>query len=217
MSMPTTTPLLEPLEPEVSPTRPLGPWANGVELSPEEYDAATEWEPGYRYELVKGILIVSPPAGLGERSPNDYLGFMLWKYAESHPQGKSLSFTVNEHEVQIGAQRRRMDRAIWTGFNRPVDPRRDVPTIAIEFVSDTSRDRRRDFVVKRQEYASIGIAEYWILDRFRRTLTVIQGNDMQVVKEGETYRPERLPGFEFPVSTLLARATWPDQPDEGQH
>ncbi len=211
--MPTTTPLLEPLEPEVSPTRPLGPWANGMELSPEEYDAATEWEPGYRYELVKGLLIVTPPADFGERSPNDYLGYLLWSYAEHHPHGKALSETAPEQEVKIGTQRRRMDRAIWIGLDRPVDPETDVPSIALEFVSDTSRDRRRDFVVKRREYASIGIAEYWILDRFRRTLTAIQGDDMQVVKEGEIYRPARLPGFELPVSKLLARADRGSKPD----
>jgi Uma2 family endonuclease len=203
--MTTASTTLELLEPESTTTRPFGPWANGMELSPEEYDAATDWEPGYRYELLQGLLIVSPPAGLGERSPNDYLGYMLWRYAESHPQGKALAFTVNEHELQVGRQRRRMDRAIWVAEGAVVDPQRSVPTIAIEFVSDSSRDRRRDFVTKRRESAAIGIAEYWVIDRFERSLTVFQGDDVQVLKAGETYRTPRLPGFELPLSTLLSR------------
>jgi Uma2 family endonuclease len=194
------------IEPELSATRPLGPWANGLQMSPEEFEHATEWDPLYRYELVNGVLVVSPPADIGERSPNDYLGHLLWTYKECHPNGSALNETTPEHTVRTSAGWRRMDRAIWAGFNRPIRPLADVPTIAVEFVSDTSRDRRRDFIQKRTEYAAIDVKEYRIIDRFNRSLTVIRGDDVSVIGEQQVHTTDLLPGFELPVGRLLAIA-----------
>jgi Uma2 family endonuclease len=36
--------------------------------------------------------------------------------------------------------------------------------LVMEVVSSHDEDRRRDLVVKREEYARAGIAEYWIVD-----------------------------------------------------
>jgi Uma2 family endonuclease len=199
-------PLAPAIEPELSATRPLGPWANGLLMSPEEFEHATEWDPLYRYELVNGVLVVSPPPDIGERSPNDYLGHLLWTYKESHLQGLMLNLTVPEQTIRTSAGWRRMDRAIWAGYGRRVDERRDVPTIAVEYVSDTSRDRRRDFVLKRAEYAAIGVKEYWIVDRFNRSLTVIRGEDVAVLAENQVHTTDLLPGFELPVGRLMAAA-----------
>ena len=62
-----------------------------------------------------------------------------------------------------------------------------------------------------------GVAEYWIIDRFRRTLTVVrpgpEGPQDQVVTEAETYAPPLLPGFELPLARLLAVADrWAAKP-----
>ncbi|MDZ4686350.1 MAG: Uma2 family endonuclease [Planctomycetaceae bacterium] len=202
------------IEPELSATRPLGPWANGLQMSPEEYERATEWDPFYRYELVNGVLVVSPPADIGERSPNDFLGYLLQSYKYSHPLGSHLDETAPEQSVRTSAGWRRMDRAIWAGFNRPIRDTRDVPTITVEYVSDTSRDRRRDFVQKRAEYAAIGVKEYWIIDRFNRSLTVIRGADVAVIGENQIHKTDLLPGFELPVGRLLAVADRLVEPPE---
>lgn len=202
------------IEPELSPTRPLGPWANGVSLSAEEFDSATDWDDDYRYELVRGMLIVSPAPGEGERGPNSELGYLLLDYKYRHPSGNSLDETLEEQTWPTTAGRRRMDRAIWAGYGRPIKTAVDVPTIAVEIVSGNTRDRRRDFVDKRQEYADAGVVEYWIIDRFRRTLTIFCGNDVRVVKETETYSSPLLPGFELPLARLLARADRLEATDE---
>jgi Uma2 family endonuclease len=88
--------------------------------------------------------------------------------------------------------------------------RRDLPSIAVEFVSAGRRNQQRDYVDKRQEYQEARIAEYWIIDRFRRTMTVIrnladQSGDL-VVPEGQTYQTPLLPGFELPLGEILAAA-----------
>jgi Uma2 family endonuclease len=88
--------------------------------------------------------------------------------------------------------------------------RRELPTIAIEFVSAGRRAFLRDYEVKRDEYQQAGLVEYWVIDRFRRQMTVFrQASDQSpaiVVKEGETYATPLLPGFELPLTRLLAEA-----------
>ncbi len=105
---------------------------------------------------------------------------------------------------------------IWAGLGRRPDPRADIPTIVIEFVSESRRDWLRDYVEKRAEYLDAGVAEYWIVDRFRRTLTVYRRPPAEpveiVVPESGTYRTDLLPGFELPLARLLAVADrWNDE------
>ena len=62
----------------------LSPELAGTLMTPEEFDAAEECEEGYNYELINGVLVVSPPPLEGERGPNDYLGYLLRSYQEHH-------------------------------------------------------------------------------------------------------------------------------------
>jgi len=188
----------------------LGPELAGIFLTPEEFDAIEEADRDYRYELINGRLIVTRPPLEAERGPNEELGHRLLTYRDSHPQGSALDDTLPEHTVVTRSNRRRTDRVIWTGLGRQPNPLLDLPSIVAEWVSESKRDWHRDYVEKSQEYREIGIAEYWIFDRFRRTLTVFRGTreapEELVVREGETYRTPLLPGFELPLAQLLAVA-----------
>ncbi|HKI30437.1 MAG TPA: Uma2 family endonuclease [Gemmataceae bacterium] len=188
----------------------LGPKLAGIFLTPEEFDAIEEADRDYRYELINGRLIVTPPPLEAERDPNEELGHWLRDYRRAHPQGAALDATLPEQTVVTRTNRRRADRVIWTGLGRQPHPPQDLPSIVVEWVSESKRDWRRDYVEKSQEYRDLGIAEYWILDRFRRTLTVCRGTpeapEELVVREGETYRSPLLPGFELPLAQLLAVA-----------
>lgn len=192
---------------DAPPLHRLGPESNGMLMTPEEFSAVEDWDELYKYELVHGVVIVVPPPPAGERGPNGHLEHWLLTYQESHPQGKSLDDTLGEQELQTATGTRRADRVIWCGLGRQPKPNTDVPAIVIEFVARRTRDRKRDYEEKRTEYAAIGVKEYWVIDRFRRTMTVCGGeSELQVVKENETYRSELLPGFELPLAKLLAVA-----------
>ena len=42
---------------------------NGMLMTPEEFDAVTDYDDRFTYELIHGVLIVSPvPRGIGTRS-----------------------------------------------------------------------------------------------------------------------------------------------------
>lgn len=189
-------------------TLQLGPDANGMLISPDEFDAA-DFEPGWRYELIRGVLIVSPAPLEQERDPNEELGYMLRAYRDHHPNGAALDKTLHEHDVHVGSDVRRADRVIWAGLGRKPQ-RREIPTIVVEFVSSGRRNRARDYEKKRDEYIKLGVVEYWIIDRFQRTMTVYakanDGHGRQVVNDAESYSTPLLPGFELPLDRLFALA-----------
>jgi Uma2 family endonuclease len=100
---------------------------------------------------------------------------------------------------------------IWIGLGRMPQPKGDVPAIVIELVSRRPKDRRRDCMEKRQEYAGVGVREYWVIDRYRRTMTVYTGDGEQVISENQSYSTPLLPGFELPLLRLFAVADrWRD-------
>jgi len=46
--------------------------------------------------------------------------------------------------------------------------------LVVEVVSGAAKDRRRDLVIKRTEYAQAGIPEYWIVDPETEAITVLR-------------------------------------------
>ena len=190
-------------------TARLGRLSNGMLMTPEEFDAATDFDELYCYELIHGVLIVSPPPGESERDPNGELDHLLRAYQSGHEAGSALDKTLSEQYIHLADSRRRADRVIWAGLGRIPDPKTDVPAIVVEFVSKRQRDRVRDYEEKRREYLAIGVLEYWIVDRFQRIMTVFRGRPgpgepaEHVIKENEVYRTPLLAGFELPLARLL--------------
>lgn len=181
-------------------------------MSPREFDDIGEdqYERGYRYELIDGVVVVSPAPGDGQSDPVDLLGYLLNAYRFDHPNGSVLSKTAPERYVRVEGGRRLADRVIWVGFGRRPVSRYDVPTIAIEFVSAGKRNWLRDYVTKRDEYTAAGVQEYWIFDRFERTLTVYTATESEVTEavfqDEDIYKTELLPGFELPIKRILDEA-----------
>jgi Uma2 family endonuclease len=183
----------------------LSPAAAGSTLAPSEFDAA-DFEQGFRYELIKGVLVVSPATSMNERDPNEELGYWLRDYRDHHHDGKTLDLTLPEHHIIVGDDRRRADRAIWVRLGR-LPQADETPTIAVEFVSAGKRNLLRDYEQKRVEYERVGIREYWVFNRFDCTLTVFgPGGQKQVFREDQVYMPALLPGFEVPLARLFELA-----------
>src|SRR5438270_10340593 len=94
--------------------RQFGPASAGTLMTPREFDRA-EFVEGWRYELINGVLVVSPIPLESESDPNEELGRLLRNYQESHPQGGALDKTLPERTVKTKRNRRRADRVIWAG------------------------------------------------------------------------------------------------------
>lgn len=188
----------------------LGEHSNGMVLPPDEFDAVEDYDENFQYELIHGVVVVNPiPLG-EETGPNELLGHCLYTYQERDPGRSALDYTMPQQYVRTPGSRRLADRLIWTGLGRLPDRDVDIPTVAVEFVSQRKRDRDRDYVDKKRDYGKARIKEYWIIDRFRRTLTVIQytarGAKERTILENETYESPHLPGFELPLARILEAA-----------
>ncbi len=190
---------------------PLGPRDAGVPMSLDEFEAG-EFEEGYRYELIHGVLVVTPSPLEEERDANEELGYLLRVYRDSHPSGQALDLTLPEQNLRTIGQNRRADRVIWAGLGRRPRTRgpaarRDVPAIVVEFPSARPADTRRDYEERKIEYRDLGVKEYWIIDRFRRTMMVHcwRGEKWirRTIPEREVYRTPLLPGFELPLAKLF--------------
>ena len=141
------------------------------EISLEEWFALPENEPG---ELVEGRL--------EEEEVPDYLHELLvmllgrllgnWTF----PQGGLVA--GSDAKFAVGAARgRKPDLTVYLpGGRRP--PARGLirvpPDIAVEVVSPTPSDGRRDRVEKMADYAAFGVAWYWLVDPQLRSLEILQ-------------------------------------------
>jgi Uma2 family endonuclease len=209
---------------DYEPDYKFGRESNGTLMTPQEFDSADpdDFDPMWEYELINGVLVVSPIPLEEEADPSDELGLMLRAYGESHPLGKALNKTLQERYVKCGRHRRKPDRIIWAGLGR--HPRRgETPTVIVEFVSKRKRDRDRDrdYETKRTEFGKLKVQEYWIIDRFHKIMTahiLVAGKFRNKVLDAkQIFRTKLLPGFELPLARLFELAEeWADEAPEDQ-
>jgi Uma2 family endonuclease len=72
-----------------------------------------------------------------------------------------------------------------------------IPAITFEFVSASRADQERDYIYKRAEYETVGIAEYVIVDRFKEQVLVLTLQDGEyaerVLSRTDCYTTPQLP------------------------
>jgi len=176
------------------------------ELSLDEWFALPEDEPG---ELVDGRLEDEEVPDYLHELLVMMLGRLLGNWIS--PQGGLVA--GSEAKFAVGSGRgRKPDLTVYLPGSRKPPARgliRVPPDIAIEIVSPTPRDGRRDRVEKLAEYAAFGVAWYWLLDPQLRSLEVLeldaQGRYLHVLG-ASTGTLEKIPGCEG--LTLDLDALW---------
>ena len=92
------------------------------------------------------------------------------------------------------------------GVSSDTIPKR-VPEIVFEFVSSSRADQERDYIAKREEYHSIGVKEYVIVDRFKQEVLVLawqEGDyEEQVLKSDQVYHTPLLAGLSVSLTEVF--------------
>ena len=173
----------------------------------EEYARLDEPDDGYRYQLIRGRMVVQEPAPGGPhgRSQNR-LAWRLNNWMEAFGHGevfvhigfilKDSPATVREPDAAVLLERRS-----WEG--EPGNWIRGAPDVAIEILSPSNRPG--EMREKIRDYFEADALRVWIVDPKIRTVTIHRADGSEkIFREGDLLEdPDVLPGFAVGVGELF--------------
>ncbi|MBA4066118.1 MAG: hypothetical protein C0501_20850 [Isosphaera sp.] len=190
----------------------LGPADHGRSLTLDDFDGA-EFEPGHRYEIIDGMVYVSPLANFPENFLETWLYDVLRDYSRAHPE--VINYVSTKTRVFVPRRRKATvpepDIAAYADFPRE-RPAREIrwqdinPVLVCEVLVEG--DARKDLTRNPDLYlATPSVKEYWVLDGRDNAdePTLVQHRrygKRWVVRSfpyGSTFTTRLLPGFTLPV------------------
>jgi Uma2 family endonuclease len=159
-------------------------------------------------ELANGFLEVHPVPTLFHQGIVAFFFLSLLDYVKAHATGEVHFAPLR---VRLFPETIREPDVVYLRPERIIN-RRQPPQgadLAIEVVSEGDENRRRDLVIKRDEYARAGVTEYWIVDPQEQHIIVLtlEGSTYRVHGEfapGVTATSLMFPGFSINVSDAFA-------------
>jgi Uma2 family endonuclease len=195
----------------------IGPHDHGRAMTYEEY-LSGDYEEGYRYELIRGKLYVSPQPNPPHDAMSEYLDELLTMYKLQH---RNIIKRLSSHaRVFVPGERKTTcpepDFSLYNDFARSLQQQSWAPFspfIVIEIVSKDDPDK--DYVRNVELYQRVPtILEYWLFDNLDEedgpTLRVYRRDSGDQAWTHADYGPTAiyatslLPGFRLPVSPETA-------------
>lgn len=186
----------------------LTPSDHGQRMSLKDF-ADAQGQPGYRYELSRGVIDVMDISSLPHGLVIANLSKQLWVYAGSNPGIVCYIATGDSCKLLLPGMEseRHPELAIYLTPPPKVEPvwHYWIPEITIEVVS--AGQEERDYVDKRHEYLVAGVREYWLIDPAWDKFIVLrrkgdQWEELTMSLSGD-YCPPLLFGLKLNLSEIL--------------
>ena len=154
-------------------------------------------EYGWNYELIDGVVMMSPRPAMKHQRVSSRLLVHLWNSLK----GKDCE-PVQEVELALEEDRFIPDLMVICNDNLDSTRYEKPPLIAIEIVSPTSGSR--DYITKRRKYEQLGIQEYWIVSPEEKCITVFYFvNKNEAMYCEETMKSFVLPDVEINLEDIF--------------
>ncbi len=179
-------------------------------------------EPGFHYELSRGYVAVSEVAHFFHACIITLIREHLIAYKLANPReiqyllyGMECKLLIPEWEserhpdiaVYLTKPEGKKGRTMWRNW---------IPELVIEVVSASSADR--DYVMKREEYWTLGVKEYWIVDVKRGFVVLLKRGKTDWIEKrldaNGTCTTKLLPKFKLTVQTIFDSVS--EIPDEDE-
>jgi Uma2 family endonuclease len=170
-----------------------------------------EVKEGYLVELARGYLVVHEFPEYYHSMQTACIRSHLGHYHLSQPNAFQISLGPGECKllipdweserhpdiaVYLTPPKERKGRTMWRTW---------IPDLTIEVVSESSRDR--DYTEKRDEYWTLGVKEYWIVDaKLKQVLVLRRGRSQWIEKTlgpADVFETRWLPGFKLACGAVF--------------
>jgi excisionase family DNA binding protein len=176
-------------------------------LTYEDY-ARLKQKPGFRYEVIDGVLIRDPSPSFHHQRVSRRLQRILEDYFDkADPQGEvfnaPLDLTLAAHNVV-------QPDLLYLPGSRPAqrDPIDILPELVVEVLSPSTG--RKDRVLKLNHYQSAGVLHYWIIDPedgFIEAYELREGHYVSMVRAHEgVFSHPGFPGLSFDIEGLISKS-----------
>lgn len=172
----------------------------GLRMTADEYLAIGETSE--RYELVDGVVVMSPSASLGHQKISMEVALQIALYLRSHPIGD----VVMETDVRLRDDLVYQPDVVFLRAEaaaRCTGTITETPDLIVEVISPDSRGY--DSRTKRNDYEAAGVGEYWIIDPARdrfHFLILREGVYLESAAAQDRYIASVLPGFELDLEQI---------------
>ena len=160
---------------------------------------------GLRYELIEGVIVVSPAPILAHQDVSKRLLQLVMPYETVHNLGWVYYAPT---EVRLSPMTAVQPDLLFVSRARASVLRpthvEGAPDLVVEILSPSTR--RRDLVDKLAVYEAAGVREYWLADPAQRRFvayTLANGRFEPIPQIGGIVRSAVLPGLEIDVTALF--------------
>ena len=166
---------------------------------------------GNRYEVINGVLYMSPSPIVRHQRVLRRLSFLLGTWVENTKAGELLfapmDVVLSENNIVQPDILYVSDERAFIIKEKNIQ---GAPDLLIEILSEGNR--RHDEVKKRKLYESFGVEEYWIVDPVLETVKVFRLENSEYIKATEwslelddSLTSSLLPGFEARLAEVFTK------------